>query len=167
MGYKGTRVPLFYRGNCKGDYLDIILYIFFIIEREHSDLAGIDRDYPGFVTPDRCALLIWHGPVVCPLLFFGYLNGYTCGARVCSCVLSGSVHLIPRLLASYGILRADRGEKQSSFHALQALWFLTASYLYKMEFSYSKSPFCDLFFSSTSTTWTWVPILQMVKNGPT
>ena len=71
--------------------LDIFGYhtlYFLIIEREHSDLAGIDRDYPGFVTPDRCALLIWPGPVVCPLLFFGYLNGYTCGARVCSCVLS-------------------------------------------------------------------------------
>ena len=53
-----------------------------------------------------------------------------------------SVHSIPRLLAS---CEQDWGEKQSSFHALQALWFLTSSYLYKMEFSYSQPPFCDLF----------------------
>ena len=167
MGYKGTRVPLFYRGNCKGDYLDIILYIFLIIEREHSDLAGIDRDYPGFVTPDRCALLIWHGPVVCPLLFFGYLNGYTCGARVCSCVLSGSVHLIPRLLASYGILRADRGEKQSSFTRSRFSDFSPHLTSIKWNFHIQNLPFVTYLDLSTSTTWTWVPILQMVKNGPT
>ena len=54
MGYKGTRVPLFARGIIWISYF----IFFFIIEREHSDLAGIDRDYPGFVTPDRCAVLI-------------------------------------------------------------------------------------------------------------
>ena len=29
MGYKGTRVPLFYRGNCQGDGLD--MYMFFLV----------------------------------------------------------------------------------------------------------------------------------------
>ena len=94
-------------------------FIFFIIEREHSDLAGIDRDYPGFVTPDRCALLIYDmAPLCAHCCFLGILMATHVApeyAHVCS------VHLIPRLLAFYGILRADRGEKQSSFHALQAL----------------------------------------------
>ena len=133
-------------------YLDIILYDFFY---HWTGTFRSCRDRPGLLQTDvHCSYDM--APLCAHCCFFGILMATHVApeyAHVCS------VHLIPRLFASYGILRADRGEKQNSFHALQALWFLTSSYLYKMEFSYSKSPFCDLFFSSTSTTWTWVPIL--------
>ena len=78
-----------------------------------------------------------------------------------------SVHLIPRLLASYGILQADRGENKAAFTRCRLSDFSPHLTSIKWNVHIQNLPFVTYLDLSTSTTSRVVPILQMVKNGPT